>query len=134
MNAIFFTHMHNDHSEGFADLLQHRWLVFPTSPKIDVVCSDDVASPLGFTVSCRKFVAHIADAQINSGEIAQRMSEDKRRPAAGPAALANLQDLRAEERAAAGLGLRRREGQRDPLHPYSPDTPPIASTRRPAAW
>ncbi len=88
VNAIFFTHMHNDHSEGFADLLTHRWLVFPASPKIDVVCSDDVASPLGFTVSCKKFVAHIADAQINSGEIAQRVSEDKRRPEAGPAALA----------------------------------------------
>jgi len=35
VNAIFFTHMHNDHSEGFADLLTHRWLVFPASPKID---------------------------------------------------------------------------------------------------
>jgi ribonuclease Z len=90
LNAIFFTHMHNDHSEGFIDLLQHRWQTFPTSVKIDVVCSDDVASPLGFTMSCKKFVAHIADALINSGEIAQRVSEIKSRPAAGPAALANL--------------------------------------------
>jgi ribonuclease Z len=24
VNAIFFTHMHNDHSEGFIDLLMHR--------------------------------------------------------------------------------------------------------------
>ena len=47
INAVFFTHMHNDHSEGFIDLIQHRWMIFPTSPKIDVVCSDDVASPLG---------------------------------------------------------------------------------------
>jgi ribonuclease Z len=90
LNAIFFTHMHNDHSEGFIDLLKHRWFLFPTGPKIDVVCSDDVTSPLGFTLSCRKFVAHIADALINSGEIAQRITEDKRRPAAGPAALANM--------------------------------------------
>jgi ribonuclease Z len=90
INAIFFTHMHNDHSEGFADLIQHRWLIFPTSPKFDVVCSDDTASPLGFTVSCKKFVAHIADASIQSGEIAQRISEDKRRLAGGPAALANV--------------------------------------------
>ena len=90
LNAIFFTHMHNDHSEGFIDLLKHRWFLFPTGPKIDVVCSDDAASPLGFTLSCRKFVAHIADALINSGEIAQRITEDKRRPAAGPAALANM--------------------------------------------
>jgi ribonuclease Z len=90
VNAIFFTHMHNDHSEGFVDLLMHRWMLFPTSPKIDVVCSDDVVAPLGFTISCKKFVAHIADALINSGEIAQRISEDKRRPDAGPAALANV--------------------------------------------
>ena len=90
LNAIFFTHMHNDHSEGFAALLQHRWFLFPTGPKIDVVCGDDIASPLGFTISCKKFVAHIADAQLNSGEIAQRVAEDKRRPAAGPAALANV--------------------------------------------
>jgi len=90
INAIFFTHMHNDHSEGFIDLLLHRWQTFPTSVKIDVVCSEDVASPLGFTISCRKFIAHIADALIHSGEIAQRVSEIKSRPAAGPAALANV--------------------------------------------
>jgi ribonuclease Z len=89
LDAIFFTHMHNDHSEGFVDLLMHRWMLFPKSPKIDVVCSDDVASPLGFTISCRKFVANIADAAVHSGEIAQRAGENKERPAAGPAALAN---------------------------------------------
>ncbi len=90
LNAIFFTHMHNDHSEGFIDLLMHRWFGFPTGPKIDVVCSDDAVSPFGFTLSCKRFVAHIADTLIESGEIAQRVTEDKRRPAAGPAALANL--------------------------------------------
>src|SRR5437660_7119371 len=25
INAVFFTHMHNDHTEGFADLVQLRW-------------------------------------------------------------------------------------------------------------
>src|SRR4051812_43682455 len=25
LDAIFFTHMHNDHTEGFADLVQLRW-------------------------------------------------------------------------------------------------------------
>ena len=90
VNAIFFTHMHNDHSEGFADLIQHRWAITPTAPKIDVVCSNDVASPLGFSISCKKFVAHIADASIQSGEIAQRLSEDKRRAEGGPSALANV--------------------------------------------
>lgn len=90
INAVFFTHMHNDHSEGFSDLIYHRWAFFPTNPKIDVVCSDDAANPLGFVISCRKFVAHIADALVQSGEVAQRASEDKRRPAAGPAAIANV--------------------------------------------
>ncbi len=90
VDAVFFTHMHNDHSEGLFELIQHRWLLFPKSPKLDVVCSDDAASPLGFTISCKKFVAHIADASIQSGEVAQRVSEDKSRPPEGPAVLANL--------------------------------------------
>lgn len=90
LNAVFFTHMHNDHSEGFADLVQHRWLIFPTSAKIDVVCSEDAKSPLGHTISCKKFVAHIADPQIQAGEIAQRVVEDKRRAADGPAAQTNV--------------------------------------------
>src|SRR5262249_4281763 len=89
LDAIFFTHMHNDHSEGFIDLLMHRWLVFPMSTKIDEVCSSDVASPLGFTISCTEFVAHIADTFIHSGEIEQRVSDNKNLPAAGPAVLAN---------------------------------------------
>src|SRR3954468_5350659 len=90
LNAMFFTHMHNDHSEGFIDLIQHRWALFPTGAKIEVVCSDDAVSPLGHTISCKNFVAHIADALINSGEVAQRVAESKERPAAGPAALANV--------------------------------------------
>src|SRR5215813_8076825 len=57
LNAIFFTHMHGDHTEGFADILQLRWHF--TGPKIDVVCASDVVSPLGFTISCKKFVSHI---------------------------------------------------------------------------
>ena len=96
LNAIFFTHMHNDHSEGFIDLVMHRWAIFPTSPKIDVVCSDDVPSPLGFVISCRKFIAHIADTMIQSGEIAQRVGEDKRRAEAGPTAITSLKTFEAK--------------------------------------
>ncbi len=77
INAIFFTHMHTDHTEGFADILQLRWHFHSTGPKIDVVCNSDVATPLGIVVSCKKFVVHIADAYIQSGEIAQRLSEVK---------------------------------------------------------
>jgi ribonuclease Z len=90
LNAIFFTHMHTDHTEGFADILQLRWHFHSTGPKIDAVCSSDVASPLGFTISCRKFILHIADAFFQSGEIAQRLSEVKERVAGGPADLTNV--------------------------------------------
>ena len=54
INAVFFTHMHTDHTEGFIDLLQLRWHFGFKAPKIDVVCSSDVASTLGFTISCKK--------------------------------------------------------------------------------
>jgi ribonuclease Z len=89
LNGVFFTHMHNDHTEGFADLMQLRWSFYSTGPKIDAICSTDIVSPLGFTMSCRKFAAHIADAFIQSGEIAQRHSEVKDRTAGGPADLIN---------------------------------------------
>jgi ribonuclease Z len=88
LNAIFFTHMHSDHTEGFADIMQLRW--HRKGPKIDVVCSSDAVSPLGLTISCKKFVLHIGDAFIQSGEIAQRRSEDKERLPGGPAELANV--------------------------------------------
>src|SRR5262245_41585211 len=39
LDAIFFTHMHTDHTEGFADILQLRWHFHSTGPKIDTVCS-----------------------------------------------------------------------------------------------
>jgi ribonuclease Z len=90
LNAIFFTHMHSDHTEGFPDIIQLRWFRNSAGPKIDVVCSSDVVSPLGFTISCKKFVTHIGDAFLQSGEIALRRSEDKERLAGGPADLANV--------------------------------------------
>jgi ribonuclease Z len=89
LNAVFFTHMHNDHSEGFADLVQLRWSFNGTGPKIDAVCSADAVSPLGVTLSCKEFTTHVADAFIHSGEVAQRHSELKERTAGGPAELIN---------------------------------------------
>src|SRR5438876_7592154 len=88
LNAIFFTHMHGDHTEGFADVIMLRWL--SKGPKIDIVCSSDATSILGVTNSCRKFVMHVADAFLESGEIAERRSEDTARLAGGPVDLTNL--------------------------------------------
>jgi ribonuclease Z len=75
LDAIFFTHMHNDHTEGFAELVQLRWMFNSKGSRLDAVGSADVASPDGATLSCSKFIAHVADAFIHSGEIAQRHSE-----------------------------------------------------------
>lgn len=90
LNAIFLTHMHSDHTDGFADIVQLRWHFNSTGPKLDVVCSSDAVSPLGFTISCKKLALHIGDAYLQSGEIAQRASEDKTRLPGGPAEITNL--------------------------------------------
>jgi ribonuclease Z len=88
LSAIFLTHIHGDHTEGLADVMALRWYL--KGPKIDIVCSADAASAFGFTNSCRNYVAHIADAFLRSGEIAERRSEDNARLAGGPAELANV--------------------------------------------
>jgi ribonuclease Z len=92
LNALFFTHMHSDHTEGFADIMQHRWTWNSTGPKLDIVCSADAVSTFGFSVSCRKFVSHIGDAYLQSGEIAQRRVEGGGaiRLPGGPAELGNV--------------------------------------------
>ena len=72
LNAIFFTHMHSDHTEGFADIMLLRW--YFKGPKLDIVCSSDAVSVLGFTNSCRRYAMHIGDAFLQSGEIAERRS------------------------------------------------------------
>src|SRR3989454_8706923 len=88
LNAIFFTHMHSDHTEGFADIMLLRW--YFKGPKLDIVCSSDAVSALGFTNSCRRYAMHIGDAFLQSGEIAERRSEDNARLAGGPADLTNM--------------------------------------------
>lgn len=90
LHAVFFTHLHSDHVDGFADLVQMRWHFNPGSHKLDVVCSTDATAADGHVMSCRNFTAHIGDAYLQAGEIAQRQTEDKARPPGGPAALINL--------------------------------------------
>jgi ribonuclease Z len=78
LNAVFFTHIHSDHTEGFSDIVQMRWMFgSPQGPKLDVVCSTDAKSQAGTTLSCSKFVAHIDDAYDISGETAYRAAELK---------------------------------------------------------
>jgi ribonuclease Z len=89
LNAIFLSHMHSDHTEGLADMMQLRWHFNSGGPKVDLVCSDDSKSPLGHTLSCKKYAQHIGDALINSGEMAQRLAENKKRLPGGPADLIN---------------------------------------------
>ena len=78
LDAVFFTHMHSDHMEGFSDIVQMRW-IFGSSktPKLDIVCAADAKSSSGPDLSCRKFVAHIDDAYELSGETAYRLFEMK---------------------------------------------------------
>lgn len=90
LNAIFFTHMHSDHTEGLADMMQLRWHFNSGGPKVSLVCSYDAKSPLGHTLSCHKYAKHIGDAFIQSGEMAQRLAENKKRLPGGPADLINV--------------------------------------------
>ncbi len=94
LNAIFLTHMHSDHTEGLADMMQLRWHFNSGGPKVDLVCSSEAKSPLGNVLSCEKLAAHIGDAFINSGEMAQRLAENKKRLPGGPADLINVQSFK----------------------------------------
>jgi len=87
LDAVFLTHMHSDHTEGFDDLIWLRWMFNGEGPKLDTICSADALSESGVTVSCRNFTAHFADAFLYSGEIGQRHSEIASRTAGGPADL-----------------------------------------------
>ncbi len=97
ITAVFFTHMHSDHVDGFADLMQLRWHFDSKGPKVDVVCTADTVSALGFTISCQKFIAHLADSYVHSGEIAQRLSENKDRLPGGPPELVHLITFEAKD-------------------------------------
>lgn len=93
VNAVFFSHLHSDHTEGFADMMQLRWHFNSKGPKMDLVCARDAKSPLGYTMSCQKLATHIGDAFIQSGEIAQRLAENKNRLPGGPADLIAVKDF-----------------------------------------
>ena len=97
LNGIFLTHMHSDHTEGLADMMQLRWHFGSGGPKVDLVCSDDVTSFAGHILSCKNFAEHIGDALINSGEIAQRLVENKKRLPGGPKDLLNVMTFTASE-------------------------------------
>lgn len=85
LHGVFLTHMHSDHVEGLVDMAQLRWHFRSQGPKLPLICAEDTKSPAGHTMSCTKFAAHIGDALINSGEMAQRLAENPKRLPGGPA-------------------------------------------------
>jgi ribonuclease Z len=93
LNAIFYTHMHSDHTEGLADMMQLRWHFISKGPNVDIVCAQPSRSAAGHTMDCRKFAQHIGDAFIHSGEMAQRLAENKKRRPEGPSALLNVKEF-----------------------------------------
>lgn len=90
LSAVFLTHVHSDHSEGLSDMMQLRWHFNSAGPKVDMVCHEDAKSGAGHVMSCTNFAAHIGDALIRSGEMAQRLAENPKRLAGGPAELLNV--------------------------------------------
>ena len=94
IDAVFLTHVHSDHTEGLAGLLQLRWHFL--GGEIDIVCSADVTTsrpPPERTMSCRNLVEHTADAFLHAGEIAQRYAENNKRHPDGPSGIVALQEV-----------------------------------------
>ena len=94
LDAVFLTHLHSDHSEGLAGLLQLRWHFL--GKKLEVVCAADVVAkmpPPERTMSCRNLVVHTADAFLHAGEIAQRYAENPKRHPDGPKGIAVVREV-----------------------------------------
>jgi ribonuclease Z len=95
IDAVFLTHIHSDHTEGLAGLLQLRWHFL--GGDIDVVCSAEVKAsrpPPERTISCRNLVEHTADAFLHAGEIAQRYAENPKRHPDGPKGIVALHEVK----------------------------------------
>ncbi len=90
ISSVFLTHMHSDHVEGLPDMMQLRWHFNSKGPKVPLICSEDTEAARGHVISCAGFAEHIGDPMIESGEIAQRLSENEARLPGGPSDLLEL--------------------------------------------
>ena len=97
LSAVFFTHIHSDHSEGLPDMMQLRWHFNSAGPQVDMVCHEDAPSGAGHVMSCENFAKAIGAVLIQSGEMAQRLAENPKRLPGGPAELLNLMTFPASQ-------------------------------------
>ena len=97
LSAVFFTHIHSDHSEGLPDMMQLRWHFNSAGPKVDMVCHEDAPAGAGHVLSCENFAKAVGAVLIQSGEMAQRLAENPKRLPGGPADLLNLMTFPASQ-------------------------------------
>lgn len=91
INSIFFTPLHSDHSEDMTIFMLAQFQFLYQAGAQDIVCTDPVGVDASLR-SCAEFIAHIADAFLSSGEIAQRVGENGGR-VANPALIGNVLDF-----------------------------------------
>jgi ribonuclease Z len=97
LDAVFLTHIHSDHTDGLADMMQLRRHFNSGGPKVDLVCNSDVVAPRGYTMSCARLAESIGDTMIAAGEMAQRLAENPKRLPGGPADLFKVRAFEGSE-------------------------------------
>ena len=98
VSAVFFTHMHSDHVDGFADLMQLRWHF--DFKRAESRRGMHIRHCVGARLHNQLPEIHRPSRRlldVQSGEIAQRLSESKDRLQGGPAELVHLMTFEAKD-------------------------------------